>query len=755
MMENSRRQRESDWTHRALRVQGTLAQLPRRRAVHLAVAALLVLQQPVALWAATITVTGFDSTVADEGVCTLREAITAANTNIASGATPGECPAGDVGPDTVELTGDVTLTVVDNTTTGANGLPVVSSEVTVDGGGFTIERSGAAPSFRFFELATGDTLTLETVTLRGGDAVAGSGGGAILNGGGALYVNDSTLTANNVGASALAHGGAVSTRLSSGTASVTITGSTLSNNTARYGGALSSVAGGTAVITATIANSTFSGNASVSGAGLRVGAILGRARFGGAHTLVMTNSTVSGNVSVGAGALLVQDSATATVFNSTIAGNTGFGAQANVTMTGSILGNNSAGNCQVVSTDGGGNFADDATCPGGFGTLTGLDPTLADNGGLTETHALLAGSSAIDAAGACGLATDQRGATRVAACDSGAYEFGGILPGGCEDPGSVDYGGFTAADCASSVVKAKNQTQLDAYLADFGVGGGTKPKHLNMLFNPPSGDVEIISPCRIKVLGASKLIDLSGGNVCIYGRAGVTVGAGTPAAGSAIDAGTGEILMVSEENKVQTKPGIDFTAGDMELEASTTAEIGSGSTVTVAGPLVITSGGTSSTSHALIQPGSTLMVDDLTMTAPNQVRLRDNANVAVTNDLTMTATGGTSSSAAEIQQGGVVVIGGNLDLSGFSTQIGGGADVTVTGTATLAASGSATASDAEILGSATLTAADVSQTAEHKAVLSGGATIDAGAGNAEIDAPACVISGTVIAGTTSGSCLTP
>ena len=55
---------------------------------------------------------------------------------------------------------------------------------------------------------------------------------------------------------------------------------------------------------------------------------------------------------------------------------------------------------------------------------TGLDPMLADNGGPTKTHALLPGSNAIDAAGSCGLMTDQRGWLRDdGACDSGSYEF--------------------------------------------------------------------------------------------------------------------------------------------------------------------------------------------------------------------------------------------------------------------------------------------------------------------------------------------
>jgi hypothetical protein len=62
---------------------------------------------------------------------------------------------------------------------------------------------------------------------------------------------------------------------------------------------------------------------------------------------------------------------------------------------------------------------------------------LADNGGPTETHALLAGSPAIDAGlNAPCPGTDQRGVARPqdgdedgdAVCDSGAYELGGEEP---------------------------------------------------------------------------------------------------------------------------------------------------------------------------------------------------------------------------------------------------------------------------------------------------------------------------------------
>jgi CSLREA domain-containing protein len=51
--------------------------------------------------AATITVNSVADTAANDGACTLREAITAANTNTASGGAAGECAAGTGGLDTI------------------------------------------------------------------------------------------------------------------------------------------------------------------------------------------------------------------------------------------------------------------------------------------------------------------------------------------------------------------------------------------------------------------------------------------------------------------------------------------------------------------------------------------------------------------------------------------------------------------------------------------------------------------------------
>ncbi len=51
----------------------------------------------------TITVTTTSDAIADDGMCTFREAIVAANTNMASGVSGGECGAGASGLDTIEF----------------------------------------------------------------------------------------------------------------------------------------------------------------------------------------------------------------------------------------------------------------------------------------------------------------------------------------------------------------------------------------------------------------------------------------------------------------------------------------------------------------------------------------------------------------------------------------------------------------------------------------------------------------------------
>lgn len=184
---------------------------------------------------------------------------------------------------------------------------------------------------------------------------------------------------------------------------------------------------GTAVYVASsssadIVNSTITGNTTGINAGgvTNSGAVLG-----------ITFSTVTLNVGATAGGIATAGSGTITVTGSIIAQNTGgTAADADYMLSGGSV------------FDAGGNVigVEDTTTFNNAGTQTGtsitpLDPllaALADNGGLTRTHALQTGSPAIEGGGATGVpGTDQRNAPRtVGVADSGAYEFGATVPGG-------------------------------------------------------------------------------------------------------------------------------------------------------------------------------------------------------------------------------------------------------------------------------------------------------------------------------------
>ena len=86
-------------------------------------------------------------------------------------------------------------------------------------------------------------------------------------------------------------------------------------------------------------------------------------------------------------------------------------------------------NCNSELSDGGNNLFfpenNNGRCVATPGNSLFVDPhlsPLANNGGPTQTMALRAGSPAIDA-GSGGPLTDERGISRVGACDIGAYEF--------------------------------------------------------------------------------------------------------------------------------------------------------------------------------------------------------------------------------------------------------------------------------------------------------------------------------------------
>jgi CSLREA domain-containing protein len=399
------------------------------RAMLTAIACAFAITLSTAAGAAAITVnTISDESTSSDGLCSLREAIN--NANAKSDTTSGDCAAG-TGNDTIVFSVVGTILLTDTLPQiGSVNDVLVSNILTINGPaapGITIDGQNAV---QIMLVAPGATLNLNNLKVANGSAGEGNSGGGIFSDG-TLTVTNTTFSGNSAGAS----GGAVAS--SDGT--LTVINTTFSGNSAgTRGGAIDSSFG-----TLTVINSTFSGNAGNSGGAID--------NFGG--TLTVTNSTLSGNSasSLGGGISNISSefNATLTVTNSTFSANAAKSGGAVSNSNGGassfknaiLAASSQGGNCSGTIADAGYNISDDNSC--GFsasGSQNSTDPKLdpvglSNNGGSTQTIALLAGSPAIDVIpfAACTdqrgaqLTTDQRGFARPDAgenvCDTGAYEF--------------------------------------------------------------------------------------------------------------------------------------------------------------------------------------------------------------------------------------------------------------------------------------------------------------------------------------------
>ena len=124
--------------------------------------------------AATLTVAPGAAEISADGVCALREALINANNDA---ATYPDCPAGS-GADTIELAANSTYTLTDAPAEcmadGPNGLPSVTTAITLNGNGATIERSAVdgTPTFRLLHVAATGDLTVQNLTIRRGTTPA-------------------------------------------------------------------------------------------------------------------------------------------------------------------------------------------------------------------------------------------------------------------------------------------------------------------------------------------------------------------------------------------------------------------------------------------------------------------------------------------------------------------------------------------------------------------------------------------------------
>ena len=353
------------------------------------------------------------------------------------------------------LPGDAITFGVNGTITLTSGELSINKDLTINGPGAASLAVSGDHASRVFNVL-GGTVSMSSMTIR--DGVTGQGGGIWVSDGSSVSLADVVVSGNQTNGDGAGIFNAGNLTVSNST----VSGNAIVNISDAGGGILNATTGTLQVTASTISGNTATGQG---------GAIEN------AGTAALTNSTLSGNIasndSFGGGAIL--NGGILTLLNDTISGNTtpsvGGGIYACCSGTLSlkntiVAGNTAAGSdpdCAGAITSQGHNLIQDTSgCTVGgdsASNITGQDPKLgplADNGGPTQTQALLSGSPAIDSGSPdCPPPeTDQRGVSRPqgTACDIGAFE---------SQPGSAIWGD---GDCSGAVAPRDGQADLNHFL---------------------------------------------------------------------------------------------------------------------------------------------------------------------------------------------------------------------------------------------------------------------------------------------------
>ena len=447
----------------------------------------------------------------DAGPGSLRQAILNANAH----------PAADTITFAAGVSGTIALSTL--------GEPDIADNLTINGPvvqALTISGNGAVG---VFQVDAGVTATLSDLTISGGSATNGGG----IDNAGTLTVIGSTITNNN----ASNNGGGIEN-----TGFLTVTGSTIANNNAgNNGGGIDN--SGTLTVTGSTISSNAAGN---NGGGIEntgtltltdstVGDNNTNIGNGGgidnAGTMTAINTTIAYNVTGNLGALYDEPEASATLDNTIIALNSGAAFFASVTDYAAFVANASpptfddlasydiGGSGQVSSAS-----ANNLIGTGGSGGLsngingnqvgvanTGL-ARLANNGGSTQTIGLLPGSPAIDAGSNAfvptGVNTDQRGAgfPRIinGTVDIGAFESP-VVSG---DP-TVYTVNLTSDTGAFNGTNAATATSGDLLWAVSQANANTNPAGSQITFNIPTSDPSYNSSTKSWTIFLTSTLDLS------------------------------------------------------------------------------------------------------------------------------------------------------------------------------------------------------------------------------------------------------
>lgn len=306
------------------------------------------------------------------------------------------------GGGTIRLTAGCTYRLAKANNSGAlgpNGLPVITSAITIKGNGATIARRSAQP-FRILEVdGPGGNLTLQHLKITGGDT-PGPGGG-MFNFAGRLTLDATVVTGNaSEGGQMSAGGGIASGTLQGGPAGTlvlnasTVTGNSTSGNA---GGILNH--GGTAVLNSSQVTFNTAGNGGgiASGPGDPKAPVTGSSLTLNASTVAHNSATEGGGSPAGAG---ISNGGLAVIRSSLITGNAapgGIGAgilnHGMMTIAGSRITGNAAPNDKAGNPGIGGGIGNLPNRGGKPGT-----------GVLTVRNSVISGNSASGFGGGLGNA---------------------------------------------------------------------------------------------------------------------------------------------------------------------------------------------------------------------------------------------------------------------------------------------------------------------------------------------------------------
>ena len=327
---------------------------------------------------------------------------------------------------------------------------VLSGNSNTGGDGIDSSSGGAVNT------STGDISLINSTV--DGNSTSGTGGGISTYSGNVVLSNSTVSNNQTTGTtgSAFSVGGGISNFRGN----ISLTNSTISGNSTTgdngNGGGLSTFLGSVSLINSTVSGNSTTGNDSTGG-GIRT--------FFGSVSL--TNSTISGNSSIGNGGGIFTANATVLIVSSTVTGNSSLAVGGGISLTADnfndderltlrnsiVAGNTDNGtapdslavgdvtndliveNSLIGDTTGSG--VNNATGTGNILDQPALLGSLADNGGPTQTHALLSGSPAIDA-GNNALAVDENG-TPLATDQIGQNR---LFDGNDDGTATVDIGAF-------------------------------------------------------------------------------------------------------------------------------------------------------------------------------------------------------------------------------------------------------------------------------------------------------------------------